>query len=136
MLDHVTDTPNRLRSEIRDTLVLAAPLVLGQLSAIGMNVIDTMLAGHYGANTLGAVAVGTSVWSLAIVAAIGVMLALPPSVAQLNGAGRPEEIGPLFRQALWMSAALGILLFIGVHFGGPVLIVAIGVDAALVPDVT
>jgi len=117
-------------------LRLALPLVTGQLSAIGMNVIDAMLAGHLDAHTLGAVAVGTSVWSLALVAAIGVMLALPPSVAQLNGAGRADEIGPLFRQALWMAASLGLLLFAGVNFGGPLLIVAIGVDAALVPDVT
>lgn len=117
-------------------LRLALPLVTGQLSAIGMNVIDAMLAGHLDAHTLGAVAVGTSVWSLAIVAAIGVMLALPPSVAQLNGAGRPADIGPLFRQALWLSAALGSLLLVGVHVGGPLLVVAIGVDGALVPDVT
>src|ERR1043165_3813212 len=111
--------PNQPRPapDLKEMLRLALPLVTGQLSAIGMNVIDAMLAGHLDAHTLGAVAVGTSVWSLAIVAAIGVMLALPPSVAQLNGAGRREAIGPLFRQALWMSAALGLLLFAGVHFG-------------------
>ncbi len=126
----------RLARELKEMLRLALPLVTGQLSAIGMNVIDAMLAGHLDAHTLGAVAVGTSVWSLAIVAAIGVMLALPPSVAQLNGAGRQEAIGPLFRQALWMSVSLGLILFVGVRFGGPLLIVAIGVDGALVPDVT
>src|SRR5512146_3520624 len=75
----------RWRREIRETFVLATPLILGQLSSIGMNVIDTLLAGHLDAHTLAAVAVGTSLWSLAIVAAIGVMLALPPSVAQLAG---------------------------------------------------
>jgi MATE family multidrug resistance protein len=126
----------RLARELKEMLRLALPLVTGQLSAIGMNVIDAMLAGHLDAHTLGAVAVGTSVWSLAIVAAIGVMLALPPSIAQLNGAGRSEEIGPVFRQALWLSALLGLLLFAGVHFGGPLLIVAIGIDSALVADVT
>ena len=133
MLDHVTDTPHRLRQEIRDTIVLAAPLVLGQLSAIGMNVIDTMLAGHYGANTLSAVAVGTSVWSLVIVSAIGVMLALPPSVAQLAGAGRQLEIGALFRQALWLALALGIVLLIAVRHATP-LLHAIGIEDALVDD--
>ena len=86
-------------------LRLALPLVFGQLSAIGMNVIDAVLAGHLDAHTLGAVAVGTSVWTLAIVSVIGVMLALPPSIAQLNGAQRREEIGPLFRQALWLALA-------------------------------
>ena len=126
----------RLARELKEMLRLALPLVTGQLSAIGMNVIDAMLAGHLDAHTLGAVAVGTSVWSLALVAAIGVMLALPPSVAQLNGAQRQAEIGPLFRQALWLAVFLGLLLFAGVHFGGPLLVAAIGVDAPLIPDVT
>jgi MATE family multidrug resistance protein len=125
----------RLAHELKEMLRLALPLVFGQLSAIGMNVIDAMLAGHLDAHTLGAVAVGTSVWSLALVAAIGVMLALPPWVAQLNGAGRRLEIGSLFRQALWLAFSLGILLLIGVYFGGPLLVVAIGVDARLIPDV-
>ncbi|HEV7491945.1 MAG TPA: MATE family efflux transporter [Rhodanobacteraceae bacterium] len=126
----------RLARELKEMLRLALPLVTGQLSAIGMNVIDAMLAGHLDAHTLGAVAVGTSVWSLALVAAIGVMLALPPSVAQLNGAARRDEIGPLFRQALWLAASLGIFLCIGVYVGGPLLVGAIGVDPRLLADTT
>ena len=112
---------------------LAAPLVLGQLSTIGMNVIDTMLAGHLSARTLSAVAVGTSVWSLVIVSAIGVMLALPPSVAQLAGAGEHERIGRLFRQALWLALMLGIALLIAVRHATP-LLNAIGIDEALIGD--
>jgi len=123
----------RLRAEFRETARLAEPLVLGQLSAIGMNVVDTLLAGHYNAPTLAAVAVGTSVWSLAIVIAIGVMLALPPSVAQLAGAGERERIGTLFRQALWLALALGIVLFIGARHAGA-LLRAIGIDAAIIAD--
>jgi len=126
----------RLARELRDTLRLALPLVFGQLSAIGMNVIDALLAGHLDAHTLASVAIGASVWSLAIVTAIGVMMALPPSVAQLNGAGRREMIGPLFRQALWLALGLGLLLFLGVRFGGALLVARIGVDAPLLPDVT
>src|ERR1043165_3911716 len=97
--------PNQPRPapDLKEMLRLALPLVTGQLSAIGMNVIDAMLAGHLDAHTLGAVAVGTSVWSLAIVAAIGFMLALPPSVAQLSGAGERTPIGSLFRQGLWVA---------------------------------
>jgi len=126
----------RLARELRDTLRLALPLVFGQLSAIGMNVIDALLAGHLDAHTLASVAIGASVWSLAIVTAIGVMMALPPSVAQLNGAGRREMIGPLFRQALWLALGLGLLLFLGIRFGGALLVARIGVDAPLLPDVT
>jgi len=123
----------RAKVELRATLKLAAPLVLGQLSAIGMNVIDVMLAGHYNAATLAAVAVGTNIWSLMLVAALGVMLALPPSVAQLAGAGERANIGALFRQALWMALGFGIVLLLATRHADPLLRV-LGVDAAIVDD--
>jgi MATE family multidrug resistance protein len=123
--------PPRLRSELRETLRLAAPLVLGQLSAVGMNVVDTLLAGHYSAQTLASVAIGTNVWMLAIVAAIGVMLAMPPSVAHRYGAGERESIGALLRQALWLAAAIGVVLFFAVrHAGGLLRLMGIAPDIA------
>ena len=38
-------------------------------------------------------------------------MALPPSVSQLDGAGRRDEIAPLWRQSLWLAIGLGALLF-------------------------
>ena len=133
MLSSFRNEPARWRREFRDTLVLAAPLVLGQLSAMGMNVVDVLLAGHFNAQTLAAVAIGTSVWTLAIVAAIGMMLALPPSVAQLAGAGAHDKIGALFRQALWLALALGLALFVGARHAEP-LLRAIGIGLPIVED--
>ena len=126
-------TSTRLRRELRATWLLALPLMLGQLSAVGMNVVDVLLAGHFNPATLAAVAVGTNIWSLALVAAIGVMLALPPSVAQLAGAGERGAIGALFRQALWMAFVLGMALWFGVRHASP-LLRAIGIDASIVDD--
>lgn len=130
MSDFVFAQPQRLRREFRETLILAVPIVLGQLSAIGMNVVDTVLAGHYGATTLAAVAVGASIWSLVIVAAIGVMLAVPPSIAQLAGAGAHARVGMVFRQALWLALILGTILFFGARHSGPLLDVI-----GIVPDI-
>ena len=123
-----------VRHELGATAKLALPLILGQLSAIGMNVVDTMLAGHLNAHTLAAVAVGAGVWSLAINAAIGVMMALPPTVAHLVGAQRRSEIGPVFRQALWLAAMVGIVLLLAVRYAGPWLLGAFGVDTSIVED--
>jgi len=128
MSDILRNDPAHWRRELRETFILATPLILGQLSSIGMNVIDTLLAGHLDARTLAAVAIGTGLWSLAIVAAIGVMLALPPSVAQLAGAGERARIGPLLRQALWLALALGIALLVLVR-GAGVLLAPIGIEA-------
>ncbi len=125
---------SRLASELNATIRLAAPLVLGQLSAIGMNLIDTVLAGHLDAHTLGAVALGSNVWVLAIITIIGVMMALQPSVAQLRGAGRAREVGALFRQALWLALPLGVGLGLAAALLGPMLFGLIGVEASLVAD--
>jgi MATE family multidrug resistance protein len=124
----------RLLLEMRATLRLALPLILAQVAAIGSNVIDALLAGHVSAHVLGAVAVGASIWSLAIVSGIGMMMAVPPSVAQLDGAGRRHEVGAVFRQALWMALGMGVLLWFAVRHAGP-LIDWIGVAPGLRHDV-
>ncbi len=127
--------PPPVRAGVRPTVRLALPLIAGQLSAIGMSLVDAMLAGHYSAHVLGAVAVGASLWSLSTTCSFGFLLALPPSVAQLDGAGRREEVGPLFQQAVWLALGIGTLLFFGLRFGAPRLVRLIGIAPALLPDV-
>lgn len=126
----------RFAGEASSTLRLGLPLITGQLAAVGMSAVDALMAGHYSADVLGAVAVGVSLWTLAVVIAIGLMLALPPSVSQLLGAGRRDEIGPLFRQALWLAGSMGLLLFAAVHWLAPLLVRALRVDPHLWPQVT
>ena len=93
--------------------------------------VDVVLAGHLGAHVLGAVAVGTSLWGVAIMGMVGIMMALSPSVAQLDGAGRRGEVGPLFRQALWLALGLGIFAQILVFFAGPAVVAGMGLPAGL-----
>jgi multidrug resistance protein, MATE family len=123
----------RLRHEVRATLALATPLIFGQLSTMLMPFIDTVLAGHLSALTLAAVAIGSQIWSLVYVLLVGTLLALSPSIAQLNGAGRRAEIGPLFRQSLWLALALSLLAIVLMR-NCEVLLRAIGVaDEVVVP---
>ncbi|HEX7342584.1 MAG TPA: MATE family efflux transporter [Rhodanobacteraceae bacterium] len=111
----------RVRREWRATLHLALPLIGAQLASMGTNVVDAMLAGHLSAHVQAAVTTGASVWSLAILAGIGTMLAVPPTVAQLDGAGRRDEIGAVIRQALWIALLLGVLLCLFVRNAEPLL---------------
>ncbi len=123
-----------LKHEVRATITLALPLICAQLAAMGSNVVDAVLAGHVSAHVLGAVAVGASVWSLAIVAGIGMMMAVPPSVAQLDGAGRRTEVGVVFRQSLWMALGMGVVLWFAVRHAAW-LIDLIGVTPSLRDEV-
>jgi MATE family multidrug resistance protein len=124
----------RVWREIGATVRLALPLILAQLAAVGSNVIDAMLAGHVGAHVLGAVAVGASIWSLAIVSGIGMMMSVPPSISQLDGAGRKHQAGEVFHQAIWLALAMGVLLWWAVRHAEP-LIKLIGVSPGLYVDV-
>jgi len=123
----------RLLREMRVSFVLALPLALGHVSSMAMNIIDTWLAGRHGPVTLAAVAVGSAVWSVVILVSVGVLMAVPPTVSQLNGAGRRSEIGPVFRQALWLALALGVGLFFVVR-GGAIALEPLGITAEARPE--
>jgi MATE family multidrug resistance protein len=132
-MSHTETRTARLLREMRVSFVLALPLVLGQASSMAMNIVDTVLAGRHGPVTLAAVGVGSAVWSVVILVSIGVLMAVPPTVAQLNGAGRRAEIGPVFRQALWLALALGVGLFFVVR-GGALALAPMGITAEARPE--
>lgn len=123
----------RLRREMRVSFVLALPLVMSQLSSMAMNIVDTVLAGRHGPTTLAAVGVGSAVWSVVILVSIGVLMAVPPTVSQLNGANRRADIGPVFRQALWLALFLGLALICVVR-AGAVALEPLGITAEARPE--
>jgi len=125
----------RLWRETRTSFRLSLPLALGQLAAMAMSIVDSVLAGRHGAVTLAAVAVGSALWTVALLLCIGVMMAVPPSVAQLNGAGRRSEIAPLWRQALWLGLLMGLLLQVFVWFS-PALLQLFGIADDVRPPAT
>ncbi len=125
----------RFGSEVRATTSLALPLVLGHVSAGLIGFVDNVIAGHHGTATLAAVTIGTSLLWLPMLIPIGTLIALTASVSQLQGAGRDREIGPLFRQALWLALGLGAIMF-GFLSAVPPLLPVFGIAADIVPGAT
>ena len=128
-------TPSGIAAEARATLRLALPLMAGQMVQMACGTVEVVLAGHLSAEVLGAAAVGNSVWMVAIMALIGVMMAVSPSVAQLDGAGRRADAAPLFVQAAWIAVTLGLALAAAGYWGGPALAALMGVDPSIMPGV-
>lgn len=96
--------------EIRRTLLLAGPLIIGQLTSFGMNFVDTIMAGRLGRVDLGAIAIGSSVWAAGLLFVLGVLMSVSPAVSQLDGAGRRLQAGEMTRQALWIALAISVML--------------------------
>lgn len=126
---------SRLRDDAARTARLAAPLAAGHLSHGLVGLIDTVVAGHHGTATLAAVAVGAALFWLPMLVPMGTLMALPPAVSQLDGGGRRGEIGPLFHQALWLAALLGVLLF-GLMTLLPLALAPMGIAPDIVPGAT
>lgn len=116
----------------RDLVGLAAPLIVHNLANMGMQFTDTLMAGRLSAATLAAVAVGGSVFMPVLLFALGVLMALSPTVAQLYGAGERRTIGGYVRQTLWLSQIVGWAGFVLLRHAAP-LLSGIGIAPSLVP---
>ena len=127
--------PPRLGRELRATAVLALPLILGHVSTGLISFVDNVIAGHHGTLTLASVTVGTALLYLPMMVPLGTLIALTASVSQLDGAGRREQIGPLFRQALWLSLGLGLVMFVFLS-AAPRLLEGFGIAADIIPGAT
>ena len=126
-------TGGAMAAEFRSLARLAGPIIIGQLAVIGSAVIDNILAGHLGAIVLGAVAVGSGLWVFALMPVIGVMMAVSPIVAELDGAGRRSEAAGVFRTAVVLGVLLGAVSALVLAFAGPALLGLIGVAPSIRP---
>ncbi len=100
---------NIYKQQYKPLLLLAAPMILGQIASISMNIVDTVMAGHYDAAALGAIAVGGSLWSLVLLFTLGLFMSVQTLVSQYDGAGQRDRSGHLVRQACWIAVGLGLI---------------------------
>lgn len=99
----------RFCHESRQLISLALPMMLAQIAAVGVGVVDTIMAGAAGKEDLAAVALGSSVFATVFITFLGIMTALNPLIAQMHGSGKTEEVGEMGRQGIWFGILLGMV---------------------------
>lgn len=127
-----TSTRSRLSADARAIFVLGAPLLANNLSIIGMQFADTVMAGRLGARDLAALAVGVGYYHLFLLVGLGILMAVSPSVAHAFGANDTRGVTRYCRQAWWLALALAVLLVTGLFQVGRVL-PALGISPEIVP---
>lgn len=118
--------------EFRRLGTLTAPLVVTQISQMGMTVVDVVITGRYGYVDQAGVGLGTSLFWPIMLLLTGTLMAVTPTVAQLNGARRVAETGFVVRQALWLALFLAIVIVLALNNVEPVYRF-IGVDELAIP---
>ncbi len=119
-------------TELRALGVLAGPIILTQLSQMGMGVVDAIMAGRVSAVDLAGIALGGNFYWPAMLLLSGIAMSVAPLVSQMHGAGREEEAGEVVRQALWIALGGGLLMVGAMQFGETAYRL-IGVDPAAIP---
>ncbi len=98
------------KSEIRKTIFLSIPIVVGQLGQMLMSVVDNIMVGKLGAGALAAASLANSLFMLVMVVGFGLTMAVTPLTAIAYGAGRDQECGVVLRQGLIVNLLSGLLL--------------------------
>jgi MATE family multidrug resistance protein len=117
--------------EARQLLALAIPVILAQVAQTSMGFVDTVMAGGYSATDMAAVAIGTSIWLPAILFGHGLLMALTPTVAQLNGSGRRERIAHQIRQGFWLAGIVSALIMVVLWNAGHIIHAMKNIDPQL-----
>ena len=100
---------------------LATPLVLSELGWMAMGVVDTMFVGRLGAESLGAISLGTTVFYTVAVVASGLLLGLDTLVAQSWGAGDRADARHSLVNGIWLALLLIPLVMGAVWLSVPLL---------------
>lgn len=95
--------------ELRPTLVLAVPIIIGQVSQMLMGVTDSVMIGHTGTVPLAASSFGGNVFAFFYVLGIGLMIPVAVFVSRARGAERPEDCAEYLRHGVVLALGFGLL---------------------------
>jgi len=111
-------------SSIRELLHLTWPVLVAQLAVMANAVIDTAMAGRLSAIDLAAVGIASAIMGTVLMSLISVLLALPPIIAHLYGAGQRAEVGREIHQSVWISLLLALVAVLVLRLPEPFIALA------------
>ena len=94
---------------------LAGPIFVANIAIVGGGTIDTVMAGHLGAEHLAAIALGLASMIMVFMGLVGILQGMSPLAGHHFGAKRYDLIGFELSQCLWLAL---ILCFIGMPILG------------------
>jgi MATE family multidrug resistance protein len=112
---------SNLKENFHKTFSLAFPVMLSQLGQVLVGVADSMMVGRLGAEPLAAASLANSIFFVVLMFGIGVSMALTPLVSMADGKNNPKRISRLFNHGFTINWIVGIMLFLLIILGSPLL---------------
>ncbi len=96
-------------AEVRPTLALAVPIIVGQVSQMLMGITDSVMIGQTGTVPLAASSFGGNVFGVFYVIGIGLMIPVAVFVSRARGAARLHDCAEYLRHGLALALGFGVL---------------------------
>jgi MATE family multidrug resistance protein len=99
----------KYKTHFLETLTLAYPIVISQFSHIMVGVADSVMVGRTGdVNSLAAVSLGSGIFTVVLVFALGFSMAATPLVSQAFGGGNHEECTKVLSGSFYVNLLLAV----------------------------
>lgn len=119
---------------VKSIIVMAVPIILGNILQTAYQLVDTFWVGRLGANAVAAVALSFPILFLIISLAGGLAISGTIMVSQYKGKGNLKQVDYVSAQTLIMMTITGILSSILGYFIAPFLIGLMGAETAVYID--
>ena len=103
------------KRELAALVKLSIPVVLSELGWMAQGVVDTIMVGHLGPVSIGAVALGNAIFYTPSLFGIGLLLGLDTVVAQAYGRKDYDECHRWLAQAIYLAIAITPVLMVLVY---------------------
>jgi len=102
----------RYRTDIRETLSLSLPLIIGQVGQVLVLVADNIMVGQLGTEELAAISLGIAIFSIFFVVGLGISFALPPLVSEYFGKKDEDKIRSSLANSMLVNLAYALIMVI------------------------
>lgn len=94
--------------ELKKLIPLALPVLVVNLSIVGMGCVDTIVAGSAGVTDMAAVALGSSIYLPVTLFACGILMIIGPVIANMRGKSHESRVGYVTNHGLWLALMLSL----------------------------
>ena len=99
-----------LGKDIGGFFMLAIPLASAQVAQATVGLVDTIMMGRLGTESLAAGGLASTMFQFCLTTVSGIVMAVSPLVAEAYGAGQPARVEHIARQGLWLAILLTLPL--------------------------
>lgn len=97
-------------AKIKSLLYIAIPVLITQVSIVGMNAVDTIMTGNYNAVHLAGTAIAVGILMPVFTGLNGLLSGITPIIAQLLGAKKQDQVSEIIMQSFLVATALAIIV--------------------------